>query len=137
MRTNLALGAGGILAAASLVLATPASAATPAETLHLGPQSASGCTTNAQDTRTSCIDVEGSGIMVDHVTASQNYSGYAIHCATPRLYRNGSLYATGRKQCGPVSLKWTFPLKLQFRDNTQLCTQWSDTDLRPCETVHY
>ncbi|MFF3512041.1 hypothetical protein [Streptomyces sp. NPDC002573] len=61
----------------------------------------------------------------------------AITVPPPRLYANGSLFATGPKRCATFSVQWTFPINEGFSNHTQLCTSWSDEPgLRPCETVH-
>ncbi|MGW3025886.1 hypothetical protein [Streptomyces sp. NPDC001221] len=92
---------------------------------------------NDDDSKTSCIDVEGHKLTVDRVTADEYYGGGGHHCATPRLYANGSLFATGPKRCATFSVQWTFPINEGFSNHTQLCTSWSDEPgLRPCETVH-
>jgi len=137
MRLTTAFGVGLMLAVASLQLAGPASAAAPRDQTSATPRSASGCTTNSDDSKTSCIDVEGSKLVVDRVVATENYGGFGSHCATPRLFANGSLFATGPQRCSTFSVQWTFPLNQEFDNHTQLCTAWSDaTNLRPCETVH-
>ncbi|MFF4214520.1 hypothetical protein ACFYZE_35335 [Streptomyces sp. NPDC001796] len=134
MRKQIRIGLGVTLAAASLYLAAPASAA---EASPANPRTASGCTTNDDDSRTSCIDVEGHKLHVDRVVADESWGGSGHHCATPRLYANGRLFATGSNRCGTFSAEWVFPLNEEFSNNTHLCTSWSDEpSLRPCETVH-
>ncbi len=105
------------------------------------PQSATGCTANFFDTDIVCIDVEGSGLLVDHVTPSEIYLLPGTSCATPYLYANGSLYAQGAQVCSPnelnTELQWTIPLNQYYADQTQLCVTWTDaSSLEPCETVH-
>ncbi|MDT0465348.1 hypothetical protein [Streptomyces gibsoniae] len=137
MRKHFSFGLGITLAAASLFLAAPANAAVANEASPANPQTAQGCTTNDDDSKTSCIDVEGHKLTVDRVTADEYYGGGGHHCATPRLYANGSLFATGPKRCATFSVQWTFPINEGFSNHTQLCTSWSDEPgLRPCETVH-
>jgi hypothetical protein len=84
------------------------------------PRTASGCTTNDDDSKTSCIDVEGHKLTVDRVVADEYYGGAGHHCATPRLYANGSLYATGSRRCNYASAEWTFPLNQEFNNGTKL-----------------
>lgn len=111
-----------------------------ARSAAIRPNSATGCTSNFLGTWNVCIDVEGTGLNVDHVVAGEiRYFYVGTYCGTPYVYANGSPYAIGGQVCTNLltnEIDWTFPLDQNFADQTQVCVKWDNTDLTPCETVH-
>lgn len=86
-----------------------------------------------------CDEVEGFGLIVDHVTAIEGRQFSGRFCATPFLYAAGSPYAVGNQVCSSFltgEASWTFPLNQYFPDGTQVCVKWDDSGDMPCVTVH-
>ena len=86
-----------------------------------------------------CDEVEGFGLIVDHVTAVEGRQFSGRFCATPFLYAAGSPYAVGNQVCSSFltgEASWTFPLNQYFPDGTQVCVKWDDSGDMPCVTVH-
>jgi hypothetical protein len=152
-RLTTCLATLGLVGAASLALAAPASAGGSTTTSAGGtnpaavvtPMSASGCTLAPNGYV--CGKVDGSGLHVSAAHVARGKSGTEFICdyqGTVRVYNSAGrriyLKRSGRHQgCTPLRAWFDFSVNRTFPNNSKLCTSFYERGIRQgttCFKIH-
>ncbi|MEV0368881.1 hypothetical protein AB0I10_03490 [Streptomyces sp. NPDC050636] len=125
-----------IAAAAVLAMSSAAIPATQASAADLTKISASSCIGNAGSTGSKCIDLTGTKLHVESVTATLT-KNHADNCGRATISIGRNYVTTSGKICAASRFEFTDKVGLSFPDGTPACISWSNyPDSRACVTIH-